>query len=256
MKKNEILKIENIALTYHSKSGETTAIEDVSIKVNEGEFITILGPSGCGKTTLLSIISGILPPSSGDVYIDGEKVSETNNATGYMFQKDHLFEWRNILDNVCIGLEITKRKTAENIAYAKSLLKKYGLSEFEKKYPNELSGGMRQRVALIRTLVLEPKILLLDEPFSALDYQNRLNVSEDVYKILKSENKTAILVTHDISEAISLSDRIIVLSDRPSKISMDISMKELSHISSPLLKRESTLFSKYFDLLWNELKEK
>ena len=190
----KIMEVKNICKTYQSQNGEVEALKNISFDICEGEYISIIGPSGCGKSTLLSIISGLENKTSGEIYIDGK--------IGYMLQKDNLLEWRTIYKNVLLGLEIQKENTPENRAYVKELLKKYGLYEFKDKYPTQLSGGMRQRVALIRTLAIRPKILLLDEAFSALDYQTRLMVTEDVYKILKAENITALTVTHDISEGI------------------------------------------------------
>ena len=188
----KIMEVKNICKTYQSQNGEIEALKNISFDICEGEYISIIGPSGCGKSTLLSIISGLENKTSGEIYIDGK--------IGYMLQKDNLLEWRTIYKNVLLGLEIQKENTPENRAYVEELLKKYGLYEFKDKYPTQLSGGMRQRVALIRTLAIRPKILLLAEAFSALDYQTRLMVTEDVYKILKAENITSIMVTHDISE--------------------------------------------------------
>ena len=190
----KIMEVKNICKTYQSQNGEVEALKNISFDICEGEYISIIGPSGCGKSTLLSIVSGLENKTSGEIYIDGN--------IGYMLQKDNLLEWRTIYKNVLLGLEIQKENTPENRVYVKELLKKYGLYEFKDKYPTQLSGGMRQRVALIRTLAIRPKILLLDEAFSALDYQTRLMVTEDVYKILKAENITALMVTHDISEGI------------------------------------------------------
>lgn len=190
----KILEVKNICKTYQAKNGEIEALKNISFDIKEGEYISIIGPSGCGKSTLLSIISGLENKSSGEIYIDGK--------IGYMLQKDNLLEWRTIYKNVLLGLEIQKENTLENREYVEKLLKKYGLYEFKEKYPAQLSGGMRQRVALIRTLAIRPKILLLDEAFSALDYQTRLMVTEDIFKILKAENITALMVTHDISEGI------------------------------------------------------
>ena len=184
-----ILEVKNICKTYQAKNGEIEALKDINFKIEEGEYVSIIGPSGCGKSTLLSIIAN---KTSGTTYINGK--------IGYMLQKDNLLEWRTVLNNVFLGLEIQKSNTPENKKYVIELLKKYGLYEFKDKYPNQLSGGMRQRVALIRTLAIKPKILLLDEAFSALDYQTRLMVTEDIYKILKNEGITALMVTHDISE--------------------------------------------------------
>ena len=188
----KILEVKNICKTYQSLNGEIEALKNISFDIKEGEYISIIGPSGCGKSTLLSIISGLESKSSGEIYIDGK--------IGYMLQKDNLLEWRTIYKNVLLGLEIQKDNTQKNREYVEELLKKYGLYEFKDKYPAQLSGGMRQRVALIRTLAIRPKILLLDEAFSALDYQTRLMVTEDIFKILKAENITALMVTHDISE--------------------------------------------------------
>ena len=190
----KVLEIKNICKTYQAPNGEIDALKNISFDINEGEYISIIGPSGCGKSTLLSIIAGLETKTSGEIYIDGK--------IGYMLQKDNLLEWRTIYNNVLLGLEIQKNNTLENREYVEKLLKKYGLYEFKDKYPRQLSGGMRQRVALIRTLAIRPKILLLDEAFSALDYQTRLMVTEDIYKILKNENITALMVTHDISEGI------------------------------------------------------
>ena len=196
----EILEIKNISKTYQHKNGELLAIKDVSFKVKEGEFISIIGPSGCGKSTILSIIAGLEKKTEGEIYIEGEPIDDISSKIGYMLQRDCLLEWRTIYDNVMFGLEVKKIKNKENIQYAEELLKKYGLYEFKDKFPNQLSGGMRQRVALIRTLAVKPKILLLDEAFSALDYQTRIKVTVDIHGILKKENITTIMVTHDITE--------------------------------------------------------
>lgn len=202
MSNAKFVEVKNISKIYHSLDGETKALNNLSFDANKGEIIVIVGPSGCGKSTILSIIAGLVKPSSGEVFIDGNKINSTNKNIGYMFQSDHLFPWRTILQNVLIGLEIQNKVTNESIKKVTSLLNTYGLSDFKNHYPNQLSGGMRQRVALIRTLAIEPALLLLDEPFSALDYQNRLAVSDDITRILRQEKKTAIMVTHDISEAI------------------------------------------------------
>ena len=241
----KIMEVKNICKTYQSQNGEIEALKNISFDICEGEYISIIGPSGCGKSTLLSIISGLENKTSGEIYIDGK--------IGYMLQKDNLLEWRTIYKNVLLGLEIQKENTPENRAYVEELLKKYGLYEFKDKYPTQLSGGMRQRVALIRTLAIRPKILLLDEAFSALDYQTRLMVTEDVYKILKAENITALMVTHDISEAISMSDRVIVLSHRPATVRKIYTVDFEMENRTPINCRQSPKFSKYFDVLWKEL---
>lgn len=247
----KILEIKDISKKYQHKNGETLALENISLSVDKGEFISIIGPSGCGKSTLLSIISGLEEKTNGEIYIENEKIEGMSPKIGYMLQKDCLLEWRTIYNNIMLGLEIKKNK--ENIKYAEELLKKYGLYEFKDKFPNQLSGGMRQRAALIRTLTVKPKILLLDEAFSALDYQTRIKVTVDIYRILKRENITTIMVTHDITEAISMADRVIVLSKRPGKI------KAIHHIDfdltdrNPLNCREIPKFSEYFNVLWKEL---
>ena len=248
----ELLKIDNVSLTYHSPTSETEALSELNLSVNEGEFISIVGPSGCGKTTILSLIAGILKPTKGTILINGEKIEKPGTHTGYMFQRDNLFEWLNIWKNVTLGLSFKKQNVEENKIYAKNLINKYGLEDFIRHYPNQLSGGMRQRVALIRTLCLKPKILLLDEPFSALDYQTRLNVQDDISSILKSENKTAILVTHDIAEAIAMSTKIIVLSARPAKVKTIINL-DFDKQLSPFERRKKKIFNTYFNEVWENL---
>ena len=204
------LSLKNISYSYHTVQGETCALKDISFDIPKGSFVSVVGPSGCGKSTLLSIIAGIIRPDSGRILINGRDISPGNDSIGYMLQHDHLFEWRSIYGNVMLGLEIKRRKKPDGTSYVDELLKRYGLGEFKASRPSELSGGMRQRAALIRTLALEPEILLLDEPFSALDYQTRLTVCDDIYSIIKKEHKTAVLVTHDLSEAISVGDTVYV----------------------------------------------
>ena len=198
----KVLSLKNISKKYQAKNGEIIAIENISFDVEKGEFVSIIGPSGCGKSTLLSIISGLEEKNSGSIFIDNEEVIGLSAKIGYMLQKDSLLEWRTIYDNVIFGLEVKKIKNRENEEYVINLLKKYGLYEFKDKYPTQLSGGMRQRVALIRTLAIKPRILLLDEAFSALDYQTRIMVTNDIFQILKNEQITVLMVTHDISEGI------------------------------------------------------
>lgn len=248
---NDVLKINNVHLTYQSEETETEALKNINFSVKQGEFVSIVGPSGCGKTTILSLIAGLLKPSKGEILIDNLPVNGVSEKVGYMLQKDHLFQWRNVEQNAMIGLEIKKIKNESNIKNVHYLLEKYGLKEFKKHYPRQLSGGMRQRVALIRTLAFNPEILLLDEPFSALDFQTRLNVCDDVYSIIKNEKKTAILVTHDISEAISLADKIIVLSKRPATVSatFELDMDQ----NTPFKKREDPKFSVWFNKVWKEI---
>ena len=249
-----VLELRNISMNYQTEHDVVAAIQQINLTVEEGEFIAVIGPSGCGKSTLLSIISGILTPSSGEVYIDGTLSNGITPQIGYMLQKDILLEWRNIYKNVLLGLEIQHKKTEENIAYAEELIQTYGLDAFKNSFPSQLSGGMRQRVSLIRTLVTKPKILLLDEAFSALDYQTRLSVTDDVYRIIKKERKTTIMVTHDIPEGISMADRIVVLSQRPAAVkkTVDVHFEDLTE-RAPLLCRKNAKFSHYFDILWKEL---
>lgn len=247
-----MLKLENITKTYYTPTEETNAIANLDFEVSKGEFVAVVGPSGCGKTTLLSIICGTLKPTSGTVYLNDQPIDSTNNNIGYMLQHDHLFDWRTVYKNIILGLEISHKLTEKNIEYVKSLANKYGLESFLQHYPPQLSGGMRQRAALIRTLALNPDVMLLDEPFSALDYQTRINVCDDVYSIIKKEEKTVLLVTHDISEAISLADRIILLSKRPSIVKRIIETN-LSHIKTPLERRENKNFSTLFEIIWKEL---
>lgn len=248
-----LLTIKDLQLIYHSPKSETQALKDLTFSVKEGEFVSIVGPSGCGKTTILSLIAGILRPTSGEILLANEKIEKPTSLVGYMFQRDNLFEWLNIWKNVTLGLRIKKSlNTNENKDYARSLLKKYGLDEFSSSMPSELSGGMRQRVALIRTLCLRPKLLLLDEPFSALDYQTRLLVQDDVSSIIKSEKKTAILVTHDIYEAIAMSTRVVVLSNRPGTIKKIIDL-DFDPKLTPFDRRKLKKFNNYFDEIWGLL---
>lgn len=250
---NSTLSLKNISKLYQDDNGEVLAIKDFSYNFKKGEFISIVGPSGCGKSTLLSIISGLEAPTTGKIFIDKEDITGKITNIGYMLQKDYLLEWRSILKNVCFGLEIKNMLNNETKNYAINLLNTYGLGEFIDKYPAQLSGGMKQRVALIRTLATNPDILLLDEAFSALDYQTRLSVTNDVYKIIKNENITAIMVTHDIPESISMSDKIIVLSKRPAIIKSVHDINFNIENRTPLNCREDPNFSKYFDTIWREL---
>ena len=241
-----LLKITNLKKNYHDLNSEIEAIKDINLEVFEKEWISIVGPSGCGKTSLLSILSNLEKPSSGNIsYSKDIKI-------GYMLQKDALFPWKTVLENCLIGLELSHSLTKENKQRVINLLETYGLKDFIDKYPTSLSGGMRQRVALIRTLATDPDILLLDEPFSALDYQTRLILSDDVYDIIKKEGKTVILVTHDLAEAISLSDRVVVLSKRPATIKNIYDIK-LSNKSTPTNNRKAKEFYNYYDKIWRDL---
>lgn len=249
----KVLEVKNISKKYQNQEGEVLALKNVNFRVKQGEFVSIIGPSGCGKSTLLSIIAGLEEKTTGEIYIEGEKVEGISPKIGYMLQRDCLLEWKTVFSNTMFGLEVKGKKNTENKEYVEELLKKYNLYEFKDKYPSELSGGMRQRVALIRTLAVKPKILLLDEAFSALDYQTRIMVTNDIYSILRKEKITALIVTHDISEAISMSDRILVLSKRPGtvkdihKIDFEIENR------TPINCRENPKFSRYFNTLWKEL---
>ena len=249
----DILKIKEVTKKYQAKNGELEAIKNISLDVKKGEFISIIGPSGCGKSTLLSIIAGLEEKTSGEIWVEDNKIDGISDKIGYMLQKDSLLGWRTIYNNVLFGLEVSGKKNEENKAYVDMLLKKYHLYEFKDKLPSQLSGGMRQRASLIRTLAVKPKILLLDEAFSALDYQTRLMVTKDVYDILKNENMTMLMVTHDISEAISMGDRVVVLTNRPTTVKRIHTIDFEIEPRDPLNCRKSPKFSKYFDLLWKEL---
>ncbi|MDO4306043.1 MAG: ABC transporter ATP-binding protein [Eubacteriales bacterium] len=250
-----LLEVRDVSLSYHTLQGETTALSHISLTLMPGEFLAIVGPSGCGKSTLLNLICGLLEAEQGTILMDGSPVQPQTSRIGYMLQKDHLLEWRSVYKNVLLGLEIRGEVTPEKKALAEEMLKTYGLDKFKNARPSQLSGGMRQRAALIRTLALKPDLLLLDEPFSALDYQTRLNVSDDIGKILKKEHKPAILVTHDISEAISMADRVIILSARPAVVqkivTIDLGMEE----RTPLSSRNAPEFKSYFNLIWKELNQ-
>ena len=247
MSSNDILVIDNLSKIYHTNNSEITAIKDLNLNIKDGEFVAIVGPSGCGKTTLLSILCGLENKSSGNILFPKGKAK-----MGYMLQNDTLFPWLNILDNSLLGLKVQKKITKENKDKVISMLNTYGLKDFIYKYPSNLSGGMKQRAALIRTLAINPDILLLDEPFSALDYQTRLAVSDDVWKIIKNEKKTTIMITHDIAEAISMADRVIVLTGRPSMIKK-IYKIEMDGKSTPINNRKCKEFSEYYDMIWKEI---
>ena len=247
------LEVSHLCYSYHTMEGETEALSDLSFQVQTGEFLAVVGPSGCGKSTLLSLICGLLKPDSGRILLDGQPVLEGDTRIGYMLQKDHLFEWRTIRSNACLGLEIQKKMDPDHEKKVEELLKAYGLGNFAEARPSELSGGMRQRAALIRTLALEPDLLLLDEPFSAMDYQTRLTVCDDISTIIRSRKKTAILITHDLSEAVSAADRILVLTSRPGRIKGELLIRFPDHETSPLKRRNYPEFSSYFNELWKIL---
>lgn len=247
------LSLKNVSFSYHSRSGEVRALDSISFHVRAGEFVAIVGPSGCGKSTILSLIAGLLKPESGDITFYTEDPHDKKPGIGYMLQRDHLFEWRSVYRNIILGLEINHQLTPEKKKRVLAMAEDYGLTPFLSKKPSELSGGLKQRAALVRTMAMEPDILLLDEPFSALDYQTRLNVSADICRIIRSAQKTAILITHDLSEAISLSDRVIVLSSRPARVVKEIPIRLTLRDDSLLAARNAPEFKTYFNLLWEEL---
>ena len=246
------IHLRHAAACYQAPDGEVEAVRDVSFDVAQGEFVSLVGPSGCGKSTLLSAIAGLEPLTGGTVNVAGQPVTGPSRRVGFMPQRDQLFEWKSIWDNVTLGLTVRGEKDAAAYAHVSELLERYGLAAFAKKKPCQLSGGMRQRCALIRTLATQPEILLLDEPFSALDYQTRLAVSADIWRIIRQEGKTALLVTHDIAEAVSMSDRVVVLSARPAVVKTVLDMGALRGLP-PLERRSTPEFHRYFDLIWKEL---
>ncbi|MBS4022409.1 MAG: ABC transporter ATP-binding protein [Dethiobacter sp.] len=253
MRAGPLVEIKKLSMTFHSPAGEIKALGNISLEIMEGEFVSIVGPSGCGKSTLLNMVAGLIKPASGEICINNKTVQGPTSLVGYMPQSDRLFEWRTIWKNVLLGLEVQKKVDKHSRGYAEELLTKYGLYEFRNSYPSQLSGGMRQRVALIRTLAINPELLLLDEAFSALDYQTRLVVADEVKQIISRENKTAVLVTHDIAEAISMAERVVVLTKRPGMI------KNIHHIAltcsekTPIKCREALEFKDYFNKIWKEL---
>lgn len=247
------LSIQDIHHTYFTKSSATTALSNITLKVEEGEFISFLGPSGCGKTTLLSIIAGLIKPTQGNILLENKPVTNEENQIGYMLQQDYLFPWKTIEENILLGLKLSKQLNAKTKTAALSLLQQIGLTGVEKQLPRQLSGGMRQRVALVRTLATEPKLLMLDEPFSALDYQTKLKLEDLVSKTLDDFGKTAILVTHDIGEAIAMSDRVFLFSPSPGRIHKVFHMPDELRNMSPFAARNHEAFSSVFQSIWKEL---
>lgn len=248
-----ILELKNINYSYHTPEGETPALSDISFSLAPGGFTAVVGPSGCGKSTLLSLIAGLMIPESGDIRLNGKPLTENASNIGYMLQHDHLFEWRTVYRNILLGAEINRSLDAGTKKKADALLEQYGLKPFARAKPSQLSGGMRQRAALIRTLLLDPELLLLDEPFSALDYQTRLTVSDDIGQIIRRSGKTALLVTHDLSEAVSLADRVIVLSKRPATVLCIVPVSFNLENDTPLNRRNAPEFKTYFNQIWKEL---
>ena len=246
------IHLRHAAACYQAPDGEVEAVRDVSFDVAQGEFVSLVGPSGCGKSTLLSAIAGLEPLSGGSIEVAGRPVSGPSRRIGFMPQRDQLFEWKSIWDNVTLGLAVQRERGSAAYRHVAGLLERYELAAFAKKRPCQLSGGMRQRCALIRTLATGPEILLLDEPFSALDYQTRLTVSADIWRIIRQEGKTALLVTHDIAEAVSMSDRVVVLSARPAVVKTVLDIGPLRALP-PLERRDAPDFHRYFNLIWKEL---
>ena len=244
--------LKNVSKKYQSLQGETPALQNINLTVKKNEFIAVVGPSGCGKSTLLSIISGLVLPDEGSVYIDEKPIESICDKIGYMLQEDYLFDWRTVFENVKLGLEIQNNVNKNTKEKIYKLLKSYGLKDFARDYPGQLSGGMRQRVALARTLIINPEIILLDEPFSSLDYQSKLKLEEEVSEILNEDKKTVVLVTHDIAEAISMADRVIILSKRPGEIKKIIDI-DFGENLTPLARRKVKNFQNYFDKIWKEL---
>lgn len=248
-----VLEVCDVSKIYQAANGEVPALDKVNFKVKEGEFVSIVGPSGCGKSTLLSIVSGLESLTCGKILIEGEEINGVSSSIGYMLQNHNLLEWRDIWSNVTLGLEVKNCKTPENLAYVEELLKFYEIYDFRYKYPNQLSGGMCQRAALIRTLAVKPKILLLDEAFSALDYQTRISIVDYVYSKIKEQSVTCLMVTHDIPEAISMSDRIVVLSKNPGTVKKEFDIDFELENDSPLSRRNHPKFGQYFNMVWKEL---
>ena len=247
------LKIKDVRHTYFTKTSATTALSDISLDIEEGEFISFLGPSGCGKTTLLSIIAGLVKPTEGIVTLEGKLIDSKKNDIGYMLQQDYLFPWKTIEENILLGLKISKQLDAKKKQQTLQLLTRMGLTGVEKQYPRQLSGGMRQRVALVRTLATEPKLLMLDEPFSALDFQTKLHLEDHVSQTLKSFHKTAILVTHDIGEAIAMSDRIFLFTARPGQIYRTFIIPEELRKLPPFQARNHERYQQLFQIIWKEM---
>ena len=253
MNLNDFLQVKNIQVVYQTPKEETVAVKDVSLSVQKGEFVSLVGPSGCGKSTLLSCMAALNSQQSGTITLNGKDIRHSRDKTGYMLQSDNLMPWRSIWRNVLTGLEIRHQLSEENLNYVRQLLKKYDLWQFKDAFPAQLSGGMRQRVALIRTLALKPEVLMLDEAFSALDYQTRVNVSCDVYEILRRENKTLVMVTHDIPEAVSMSDKVVVLSKRPAVVKKEVTIDLGGRMDNPIKRRTHPQFQSYFNSIWREL---
>lgn len=250
---NDVVELHDVSHVYVSNQEAFLALQDIQFSLKQSEFVSLVGPSGCGKTTILSIIAGLIKPTLGQILVEGNPISKPSPQVGYMLQQDYLFPWSTIFDNSIIGLKLMKQLNEENKQYAEHLLEEMGLANVMHRYPHELSGGMRQRVALVRTLVTRPNLLLLDEPFSALDYQTKLQLEDLLAETLKEHNKTALLVTHDISEAIAMSDRILIMDRNPGRIRKELIIPEHIRNSLPFIAREQEGFHHIFNEIWQEL---
>lgn len=253
MSTRSLIDLQDLTHTYVSRTEANTAIQGITLSVSDGEFISLVGPSGCGKSTILSCIAGLIKPTSGDIVINGKKINGPSPKVGYMLQSDYLFEWQTIRDNALVGLKVMEKLNKENEKYVNYLLHEMGLSDYKQHYPSQLSGGMRQRAALVRTLVTNPDILLLDEPFSALDYQTRLKLEDLIFETLKKHEKTAILVTHDIGESIAMSDRIIILDRNPGRVKEEVIVPDSIRNTLPFHAREVEGYHELFHKIWKEL---
>jgi NitT/TauT family transport system ATP-binding protein len=246
------VEFRDVSKVFAMDGAQTTAIAGMSFHINHREFVALIGPSGCGKSTTLKLISGLDRPTSGAIRVDGRDVSRPSARIGFMLQKDLLLPWRTVLDNVMIGLEMQGMPRPARIEKAMGLIRKYGLGGFESAYPRHLSGGMRQRVALARTLAVDPDLLLLDEPLSALDFQTKLKMEAELVRILVEEKKTVLLITHDIAEAVSVADRVLICSTRPGRIKAEIQIP-FAKGRAPLEARSHPDFSTYFNKIWREV---
>lgn len=250
-----VIQLSHVMVTYQTPKGEIPALADVHLDVKQGEFIALVGPSGCGKSTILSLIAGLIEPTLGSIFVSGASGGQNSRQVGYMLQQDFLLPWRTVRENAMIGLELQDRRDPEKEERADDLLHAYGLGPFLHNFPRELSGGMRQRVALVRTLALNPRIFLLDEPFSALDYQTRTAIQEEVWHALKARGSTVVLVTHDVGEAVAMSDRVVVLTSRPARVKKEFTIDCEEERTGPWQARKSPSFNRYVDAIWDELRE-
>ena len=248
------IEVRNVSMVYGDDSGQANLVlDDVSLEVRDGEFVTVVGPSGCGKSTLLNLLSGLIAPTTGSLALDGRKVAGASKNYGYMLQRDLLLDWRTILDNVTLGLEVRGTARREARKLARTYLRFYGLGGFEERYPSELSGGMRQRAALARTMILNPSILLLDEPFVALDFQTKLILESELAKSVAAGRRAVLFITHDVEEAVSLSDRVLVMSRRPGRIKAVHEIRLDCDRTDPVSAREAPGFGESVARIWKQL---